>query len=165
MQKIQEELDDIKSGIEDKIYQLEDEEGIRPVNILDGYSAGWLAPNGDFYGLNGGFANMLHLQIADALLKANVIPKEEDYERNPDIWLSENGWVRIHNCHILYDGYLQSRYGKPLIPLTDIQRDNIVKYGQVCCKGMLQFGSLYQFCSAAKFGMMDEFMIRKLFDM
>lgn len=158
--------DTVSKYIEDeKNIQKTLEEVIQPVNILDGYDAGWLAPNGNFYGLNGGFANMLHIRIADALLKANVIPKEEGYERNPDVWLSENGWVKIHNCHILYDGYIQSRYGKPLIPLTDIQRENIEKYGQVCCNGMLQFGLSYQFCYAAKFGMMDEFMIRKLFDM
>jgi hypothetical protein len=41
-------------------------EGIKPVEITDGYNAGWLAPDGTFYGLNGTIANMLHNQIADA---------------------------------------------------------------------------------------------------
>lgn len=138
--------------------------GIKPVDITIGYNAGWLAPNGDFYGLNGDIANMLHIQIANALLGAGIIPQNEKSMNNPDGWLSKNGWIKIHGNHILYDGYMQSNYGMPLIPITEIQRESIIRYGQICHRGMLRFGLTFQPCSAAKFGMIDEFMIRKLFD-
>lgn len=138
--------------------------GIKPVDITIGYNAGWLAPNGDFYGLNGDIANMLHIQIANALLGAGIIPQNEESMNNPDGWLSKNGWIKIHGNHILYDGYMQSNYGMPLIPITEIQRESIIRYGQICHRGMLRFGLTFQLCSAAKFGMIDEFMIRKLFD-
>jgi len=48
-------------------------EKIKPVDIKDGYNAGWIAPNGDVYALKGVISNMLHNQIADALEKAGII--------------------------------------------------------------------------------------------
>lgn len=35
------------------------------MEIIEGYDAGWLSPDGDFYGLNGSVGNMLHLNIAE----------------------------------------------------------------------------------------------------
>ena len=115
--------------------------GIEPVNITDKYDAGWLSPNGDFYGLNGEIANMLHNQIADALEEIGIVPK--DNENNPDGWLMEHGWVRIHHDHILYDGYYQAAYGMDLIPLTEAQIKQLVQYGNMCYGGVLAFGLSY----------------------
>ena len=139
-------------------------EGIQPVDITMNYSAGWLAPNGDYYALNGDIANMLHNQIATALWDAQIIPHVDKYKNNPDGWLSRNGWVRIHGDHILYDGYMQSRYMMPLVKITEEQRNKIALYGKVCHDGMLRFGLRYMPVSVAKFEMMDSIMIGKIFD-
>lgn len=159
-----------RAGVLDRYLQNEREiqnivkNGIQPVDIIKGYSAGWLAPNGDFYGLNGEIANMLHNQIASALKDAGVIPRTEKYENNPDGWLCRNGWVKIHGDHILYDGYMQSLYGMPLIEITEEQRNQIALYGKFCHNGMLRFGIEYKPVSVARFEMTNELMIRKLFD-
>lgn len=58
---------------------------LEPVEITEGYDAGWLSPDGDFYGLNGSAGNLLHLNIAERLLASKKIPVKE--MRNPDRWL------------------------------------------------------------------------------
>lgn len=80
---------------------------LEPVEITEGYDAGWLSPDGDFYGLNGSTENLLHLNIAEWLLASKKIPVKE--MRNPDRWLEENGWVKVHHDWILFSG---SFYGK-----------------------------------------------------
>jgi hypothetical protein len=80
---------------------------LEPVEITEGYDAGWLSPDGDFYSLNGSVGNMLHLNIAERLLASKKIPVKE--MRNPDRWLEENGWVKVHHDWILFSG---SFYGK-----------------------------------------------------
>jgi hypothetical protein len=138
------------------------EEGIKPVNILDNWSAGWLAPNGDFYGLNGEIANMLHQQIADCFLEAGIIPenyKDDEYGHavNPDAWLEQQGWVKIHGSNINYGGCLNTKThmnGKiPNVNMTDIQIKKIYEYGQLCCQGMLKMGWRRERLSAARFQM------------
>lgn len=79
-------------------------------------------------------------------------------------YLSRNGWVKIHGNHILYDGYLQSKYGMPLVRITDEQIKKIELYGQVCHGGMLRFGLQMKPCSAVRFGMTNKIMIGRLFD-
>lgn len=143
-------------------------EGIQPVEITDNYSAGWLAPNGDFYGLNGDIANMLHNQIADALYKKGLIPQKDchrNFENNPDGWLCENGWIRIHGDHLLYDGYLQSKYRMKLVPITDAQRKKILAYGTECHGGYLRFGCTYTRYSVSAFVALPDKYIGKLFDL
>lgn len=137
---------------------------ISPVNILDNWSAGWLSPNGEYYALNGEIANMLHNKIADALLESGII-EIKDHIPNPDSWLEENGWVKIHEDWILYDGWNRGRLlnGRP-VPMTETQRDVISKYGQVCCKGVLKLGFKREHLSAARFGMTDIPMLKKYFD-
>lgn len=136
-----------------------------PVNILDGYDAGWLAPNGDFYGLNGEIANFLHLKIADKLQEKGLIPSDEELTHGKDSWLEENNWVRISKNWILYDGYNHKKYMQgDDVPLTDIQKDLIYRYGQTCCKGVLQLGYSKQTITTAKFGMTEPLMIRKYFE-
>jgi signal recognition particle subunit SEC65 len=128
---------------------------IKTVNMLDGYSAGWLAPDGTYYGLNGEIANMLHNQIATALYKIGVIPNNEDNEKNPDVWLDENGWVKQHNNWILYCGYVHANSKKMDIPITDKQIDMIVRFGQTCHKGMLKIGFIQEMVTAVMFGMIE----------
>jgi hypothetical protein len=137
--------------------------GIEPVNILDNYDAGWLAPNGDFYGLNGEIANNLHIQIADALFEKGIIPN--DIEKNmADSWLEKNGWVKIHNNWILYDGYNLYKYGGKNMPLTDIQIKKIYEYGALCCDGILKVGYKQELITAPRFQMIEPLMYARLFE-
>jgi len=128
--------------------------GIEPVNILDNYSAGWLSPDGKFYGLRGKIANMLHNQIADALQEIGIIPNEvDDYGNmvNPDSWLEQQGWVKIHGENIQFAGCLNTHLGGKNVALTPIQIDMIYQYGQICCDGAIKLGWRQEYISAVKF--------------
>jgi hypothetical protein len=119
--------------------------GIEPVDIMDNYSAGWLSPEGIYYGLNGEIANMLHIQIGDALLEAGIIPS--DYNKialNTSQWLEIAGWVKIHNCNVQFAGCLNKKEGVtnsiPNVNMTKLQAEIIFKYlhelhGNVCKLG------------------------------
>jgi len=143
------------------------EKGIEPVEIKDNYSAGWLAPNGDYYALNGEIANNLHIQIADALRKAGIIPNdiEEKKVRTENCtWLERNGYVKIHGNWILYDGYNQIKRGGKNIPLTDIQIKKLYEYGALCHNGALKIGFKQELITAIRFKDTEPLMYQKLFD-
>ena len=141
---------------------------IEPVNILDNYSAGWLAPNGDFYGLNGEIANMLHNQIADALFDAGIIVNNEENHFNPDSFLSQTGWIRIHGDNIQFEGNLNHRILGHDVKITDIQIKKVYEYGQLCCNGILSIGWKREKISAARFRDIAEinydYLIKQYFD-
>lgn len=127
---------------------------LKPVEITEGYDAGWLSPDGDFYGLNGSTENLLHLNIAERLLASKKIPVKE--MRNPDRWLEENGWVKVHHDWILFSG---SFYGKTL---TDVQIDKLYRYGQACCKGVLLLGTSQEPITAVRLRATEPLMLNKL---
>ena len=122
------------------------EKGIEPVNILDNYSAGWLSPEGEFYGLQGEIANMLHNQIADALQEKGVIPKTEKTKFNndenvyPDSWLEQHGWVRIHGNNIQFAGNLNEKIGKENVLITEKQIEIISDYITNCHACVIKVG-------------------------
>lgn len=53
---------------------------LEPVEITEGYDAGWLSPDGEFYGLNGSTVNLLHLNIAERLLASKKDSSQRDAE-------------------------------------------------------------------------------------
>ena len=128
-------------------------EGIKPVDIMENWSAGWLAPNGDYYALNGEIANMLHNQIADALVEAGIVPEEE---LNPDAWLEQQGWVKIHDSNVQFAGCLNVRIGKKNVDLTPIQIKKIYEYGALCHNGIIKAGWRMEQVSAVRFRDMAE---------
>lgn len=127
---------------------------LKPVEITEGYDAGWLSPDGEFYGLNGGVENLLHLNIAERLLASKKIPVKE--MRNPDRWLEENGWVKVHHDWILFSGSL---YGKTL---TEAQIDKLYRYGQARCKGVLLLGTSQEPITAVRLRATEPLMLNKL---
>ena len=127
---------------------------LKPVEIIEGYDAGWLSPDGEFYGLNGSAGNLLYLNIAERLLASKKIPVKE--MRNPDRWLEENGWVRVHHDWILFSG---SFYGKTL---TEAQIDKLYRYGQACCKGVLLLGTSQEPITAVRLRATEPLMLNKL---
>ena len=112
--------------------------GIEPVNIMDNYSAGWLSPEGLYYGLNGEIANMLHNQIADALKEQGIVLNDED--SNPDAWLEQHGWVKIHGNNINFAGCCNVRIGKQNVDLTPMQIKKIYEYCALCHNGIVKAG-------------------------
>lgn len=116
-------------------------EPIKPNPITDNNSAGWLAPNGDWYGLDGEISNMLHNQIADALYDAGLIPNNDENRDNPDSWLAGRGWIKIHGQNILFEGYENTRAGRGRnVTITDAQQEALVKYAKIQPKTCLKFG-------------------------
>lgn len=132
----------------------ENQTELKPVEITEGYDAGWLSPDGDFYGLNGSTENLLHLNIAERLLASKKIPVKE--MRNPGWWLEENGWVKIYHDWILFSG---SFYGKTL---TEAQIDKLYRYGQACCEGVLLLGTSQEPITAARLRETEPIMLNKL---
>jgi len=123
--------------------------GIEPVNIMDNYSAGWLSPEGDYYALNGEIANMLHNQIADALQEKGIVPMYENDEEkklniklNPDSWLEQQGWVKIHENNVQFAGNLNNKLHppKPIVHMTDKQIEIIGDYINNCHQCLIKVG-------------------------
>lgn len=69
------------------------------------HDAGYITPNGDYYGLNGDISNLLHIKLANLLVANNIINKVD----NPDNFLETKGWIKQHNnnlyCFYMYDEY------------------------------------------------------------
>jgi hypothetical protein len=133
-------------------------EGIKPVDIMDNYSAGWLSPEGEFYGLNGEIANMLHNQIANSLQEIGIIPEYEsdeykkyDIKINPDAWLEQHGWVKIHGNNINYGGCLNSQIGKTNVQMTEKQAKIIAEYITECHAGIMRLGWKMQRATSTMF--------------
>lgn len=73
------------------------EEGILPFNIMDGYDAGFLAPDGTFYGALGDTSDLMHMRLADALFegKFNLVNNED-----PEYTLMKLGYIKIHDANV-----------------------------------------------------------------
>jgi hypothetical protein len=81
---------------------------------MDGYDAGWLSPEGDFYGDVGETSAMIHMNLADDLFKKRYNKQMLDDgvtefgNLNPDNWLEKNGWIKIHHDDI-YGSFIGER--------------------------------------------------------
>ena len=147
------------------------EAGLEPVDILDNWSAGWLSPEGDYYALNGEIANMLHNQIGDALQEQGIVPmyesdqdKELDIKANPDSWLEQHGWVKIHGNWILYGGMFNHKLNKENVPMTDTQKDIIADYIENCHACEVKMGLRQLRFSVGQFRAMDKIALHKNFE-
>ena len=123
VERLTPELDSyLESAIEnDKIIS----KGIEPVDIMDKYDAGWLSPEGVYYALNGEIANMLHIQIADALQEKGIVPSKPEGEVGVELnafeWLETHGWIKIHGNNVHFDGCNNFQKGKKNVDMTDKQ--------------------------------------------
>ena len=87
-------------------------------NIMDGYDAGWLSPDGEFYGANGETSALLHMNIAEQIFNAPANKYAEQMINDgvtifgsgdqPDYWLEKNGWIKIHHNEI-YGSFVGKR--------------------------------------------------------
>jgi hypothetical protein len=139
--------------------------GIEPVDIMQNWSAGWLSPEGEYYALNGKIANMLHIQIAEALQMKGVIPLKDEGDRdiNADAWLEQHGWVKIHGDNINFAGCLNNRLEKKNVNMTQVQKDIVYNYGQRCHMGVLRYGWKLIPASAAKINLLDDNQLNEMY--
>jgi hypothetical protein len=81
-------------------------DGIIQKDIMDGYDAGWLSPDGEFYGANGETSSMIHMNIAEQIFNSSggkyAIEMAKDGVsvmdiNSPEQWLSSHGWIKIHH--------------------------------------------------------------------
>lgn len=133
-------------------------DGIKPVDIMSNYTAGWLSPEGDYYALNGEIANFLHNQIADALMSKGIIP---DGKVNSDSWLEQQGWVKIHEDNVQFAGCLNSKLNKKNVHMTDIQKKMIYEYISICHNSIVRAGWRLEKISATRFRDTDNLMLAK----
>lgn len=90
-------------------------------DIEDGYDAGWLSPDGEFFGANGETSSMIHMNIAEDIkegtsIYANRMEKDGVTifgDLSPEQWLIKEGWLKIHHDEI-YGYFKYSKEDKPL---------------------------------------------------
>lgn len=119
--------------------------GILPQNIMLDYDAGWIAPDGTFYGMDGDTKDMLHLNLSEKL-----VPNAE----NPDFELEKQGYVKIHG-----------RCVSATRDFTDEQVEAICNYCDKFKEGTIYnpFNSNNQIIKTSDFRAMDIFARRKAF--
>lgn len=76
------------------------ENGIIAKNILDRYDAGYLAPNGKFYGLNGDENELLHVQLGDMLIQKMFHVKHLTNTFDIEQTIMEAGYMKIHHDRV-----------------------------------------------------------------
>ena len=135
--------------------------GIVEKNIMDGYDAGWLSPDGKFYGENGPTSNMIHLSIAECLKKNNL---------NGDRQLENEGWIKIHDDEVYgcFIGELKPSSDFPFAYCpTEIQVKMICDYIDKYHNGKLytrpKIVETTDAISTYKLRQMNKFMLHKLF--
>ena len=116
--------------------------GIIKKDILDGYDAGWLSPNGEFYGANGETSAMIHMNLAEQIFKGNNVYAARMTKDNvsiwsgvdsPEYWLEKHGWIKIHHDDC-YGAFIGRRNDEPTPDYpyaynpTDIQIKMICNY-------------------------------------
>ena len=97
-------------------------EGIIQKDIMDGYDAGWLSPEGEFYGADGETSSMIHMNLADKIFDAPtnkyaVQMAKDNVDKfggndGPDYWLEKHGWIKIHHNDI-YGSFIGRKGEEP----------------------------------------------------
>lgn len=135
--------------------------GIVEKNIMDGYDAGWLSPDGKFYGENGPSLNMIHLNIAERL-KQNGLDGDRELEKE--------GWIKIHDDEVYgcFIGELKPSSDFPYAYCpTEIQVKMICDYIDKYHNGKLytrpKIVETTDAISTYKLRQMDKVMLHKLF--
>jgi hypothetical protein len=116
--------------------------GIIKKDIMDGYDAGWLSPDGEYYGANGEISAMIHMKLAEQIFKGNnVYAARMTKDKvsiwsgmdSPEYWLEKHGWIKIHHddCYGAFIGH-RNEEPTPDYPYaynpTDIQIKMICDY-------------------------------------
>ena len=152
--------------------------GIIAKDIMDGYDAGWLSPDGVFYGADGETSSMIHQTLADEIFHgngpiANAMIEDgvtEFGSEQSDYWLEKNGWIKIHHNEIygsfIGDATPSEDFPYPYCP-TSIQIKMICDYADKFYRGKLytqpQIVRATEPVSTYKLRQMDKFKLHELF--
>jgi hypothetical protein len=123
------------------------------------WNACWIDREGKLYGADGTIANFLHLKIAEALVKHDVIPK--GCIMDPSAWLDKNGWVKMQDNWVMYAGYYNVY--SDILPLTDAQIQVISDIGYKSYNNALYVGDKKTLMAATKFKAMDKILLQNVF--
>lgn len=157
--------------------------GILKKNIDDGYDAGWLSPDGDFYGGLGDTSSLIHMNLADQmfnkLFNKDLLIKDESKDGNselinsifnrddPETYLTRTGWIKIHHDEI-YGTFLGDSNDKYRYCPTEKQIQEICRYADFNCHGKIythpQIVKKTEPITTYKLRQMDKFKLHELFD-
>lgn len=76
-------------------------------NPTSAFDAAWLSTEGLLYTANGPVSMMLHMRIADEIYNLGLIPSE--FKDNPEHYLEDEGWIKIHYNEVYYTGYYHNK--------------------------------------------------------
>lgn len=131
----------------------------KPTDILaQKFDCGWIAPNGDYFGMNGIKAQLIHCQLAIRICQYYGYNVTDGTEYS---FLENNGFVKVDGNWILYAGY--DKILKDNIPITEKQISALKAYGETFYGQKLFCGYDKKFCSTARLASMDRFALKKLF--
>jgi hypothetical protein len=142
-------------------------------DILDGYDAGWLSPEGIFYGMNGDTSSLLHVQIAEDLSKGIYKDKIETNKfgfRNSETYFTDHSWLKIHHNEVYgyFRLYKDDKEDTRLFSPTNEQIKSLCEYADKFFGGKVytspQIVKHTEPVSTYKIRQADEFALRKIFD-
>ena len=97
----------VKKELEETEYYKEYKEyGMLKKDILDGYDAGWLSPEGEFFASLGETREMIHMHLAEKLFEETTKYGSQmrkdgvmiwGSSESPERWLEKHGWIKIHH--------------------------------------------------------------------
>lgn len=136
-QEIYEQISDTKFG---KEYI---DNGIISKNMLDGYDAGFISPDGTFYGLDGSTSELLHMQLV-GMLTEKLYPDYALSALDAEYTLMKHGFIKIHNNNV-YGYFALNREEEQekgyLFSPTEKQIEMIYQYANLYYHGKINTGA------------------------
>ena len=157
MNLMQANLNQFITALDENDHKLAVENGLKPTGPEEYFDGGWLSPDGKFFGLNGTFANFIHVAIADNLKEHKWIPQEDA----PELWMENNGWIKLHFDQVHFTPMVPGN--KFPIFVTEAQQSFLKEWAKNHFKGVLKFGWKFEEVPYTKFGSMDAHMMTLLF--
>lgn len=136
---------------------------IQPLSFAEKRHSGWVSPEGEWFGLDGEISNLLHCTLASMIHKRILLKTGIDIGKsNPDRWLESNGWVKLTDNWVLYDGY--TCFGsRKRTSMTSEQKEFIKDYCNANYKGVVCVGYMKEAIPAVRLTFIDDFAVEKYF--
>lgn len=143
--------------------------GILSKNILDGYDAGYLAPDGTFYGLRGEDRELLHVQLGDMLVEKKFKDFKQGNSFDIEYALMQEGYMKIHHDRVFgMFAFKREEVGKDrkLWCPTEAQLQKIYNYANKFYGGQINTDSTFgtNMVSVSALRQMDEIALRNTFE-
>lgn len=144
------------------------ENGIIAKNILDGYDAGYLAPDGTFYGLRGEDRELLHVQLGDMLVEKKFKEFKQNGSFDIEYALMKEGYMKIHHDRVFgMFAFKREEVGKDrkLWCPTETQLQAIYNYANKFYGGRINTDSTFgiNIVSVSALRQMDEIALHNTF--